>query len=299
MSKNVKLITFMLGLIFILVASSVSLWVIAGKKPVISTVSSDTTPKEPEKEPINSRMTTYLDTHCTFSTDYRISDYKFGGMPSVVEGSATGKKVGNELYVDFMYEDEEALELYVNIRGEAMYAITPFFYTLFNKVGSDTGIQLDLYGIVFNINAFLDKEGIIELIGQDFTDLVDSGLNLDLFKNISQFNPMEKKNYRLKTINPIESDLNTVENGVFYQIDIDEKGTKMIIAYPENASDNELYVNITYDEATWEFMIKYEPDNTQVIKHPDKKITETQKVVYRKLFDTWVEQSEDSDEEEE
>jgi len=183
------------------------------------------------------------------------------------------KKLSDE---ELRYADKQGNVVFdvgplVNAAVEKAADSSPFIGGFIKSISGDVKISYD------QIEKVLDRK---------ITSLKEEGVSKELMDKVIHGSADDTLTL-LKEVE--EADKLLGDDGYYFEIDLKDYNTKLVIGIPKNKNDTKWSMNVYTNEITWSFLGRYEMKNVKEIKMPKCTVSEQTIDILKALYSTYLE----------
>ncbi len=179
--------------------------------------------------------------------------------------SLQGQKSSDVAYGEFVYDDNEVLDIYIDKNSEVIFDLTPVFNLVFDKAEGTLGISVNLIRKALKqITVSLSQ--LEEITGKEID--ISGGTKIDY--KISQ----EKK---LDSSEKVWGD-----DAYYYRMTFDDND--ILIAVPKKSKVKEIYIKAVSDKFEGDFTINYELCDVENIEMPKPNLPDSMVSTMKSLY---------------
>ena len=190
----------------------------------------------------------------------------------VVEGKVEGmnlKLLGNSF--EGTIKGEKSKDV---ISGDLIYRNSTYLKIYADKQGN----------VVFDVKISYDQ--IEKVLDRKITSLKEEGVSKELMDKVIHGSADDTLTL-LKEVE--EADKLLGDDGYYFEIDLKDYNTKLVIGIPKNKNDTKWSMNVYTNEITWSFLGRYEMKNVKEIKMPKCTVSEQTIDILKALYSTYLE----------
>ncbi len=204
-----------------------------------------------------------------------LKEGEYGNYSVYVEGEKDSDKLRSYIYS----EEEEYLEVFANADGEVLFNLKPTCQYLSNKLEELLGVSYGDLEISID-DTYVSVKDIEEIIGMDLIGIDDFGVSLG----------KQKSDFSIKKINTPEN-INVEfkgENTYFFQLTIEDLGTKVVVGVPMSPDDSYLYIDLEKDEIKLEMYAEYDMNQKKEIDFPESSLDRAHIETFSDAYRIWL-----------
>ena len=263
MSKKVRNVIVTLCIIALLVAVGIGAYIFA--KPYVNAY---TTLKNIANEDYSYEIECYIE-------GVILKEGSYGNYTVFVEGEKENDKLRS-----YVYSEEEAyLEVFANADGDVLFNVRPTCQYLANKLEEVLGVSYGELDIDID-DTYISLSDIEEIIGMDIIGIDDFGVS----------GSDEDRQYNITRIDKPEN-INVQFDGgetYFFQLTLEDLGTKVIVGVPEKSDDEFLYIDLEKDDIKLEMYVKYNKNENISIDFPQSSLNEEHIEAFGNAYKIWL-----------
>lgn len=204
------------------------------------------------------------------------------------EGTIKGQKGKNVVYGDIAYKDSDYLKIYADMKGDIIFDASPLIDQAIDTVADSIPFGKSLIESASS-DVKISYDQIEYILNQDIKTLKDEGVSSDLMENVSHRKNGGYTLSLLKDKDIDEKDKLLDDDAYYFDIDLKDYDTKLVVGIPKDKNDHRIYANIYADKITWSFTGEYEIKTVEDIKMPEATVSDKTIDVLKSLYSSYLE----------
>lgn len=202
------------------------------------------------------------------------------------QGTIKGEKGKDVISGDIIYKNSTYLKIYADKQENIIFDVTPLIDAAIDRVADSSPL---IGGLIRSVSSDvkISYAQIEEVLDQNIISLNDEGVSNELVNQVIYGKAEDYTLTVLKEISPEDELLGT--DAYYFEMDLKNYDTKLIIGVPRNKNDTKWSVNVYTDKITWSFVGEYEIKNLEEIKMPESTVSDETIDILKMLYGTYLE----------
>lgn len=201
------------------------------------------------------------------------------------EGTIKGEKSKDVISGDLIYRNSTYLKIYADKQGNVVFDVGPLVNAAVEKAADSSPF---IGGFIKSISGDvkISYDQIEKVLDRKITSLKEEGVSKELMDKVIHGSADDTLTL-LKEVE--EADKLLGDDGYYFEIDLKDYNTKLVIGIPKNKNDTKWSMNVYTNEITWSFLGRYEMKNVKEIKMPKCTVSEQTIDILKALYSTYLE----------
>lgn len=203
------------------------------------------------------------------------------------EGTIKGEKSKDVISGDLIYRNSTYLKIYADKQGNIVFDVSPLINTAVEKT-ADSGSFIGGFIKSISGDVKISYDQIEKVLDRKITSLKEEGVSEELMDKV--IHGRSTTDYTLTLMKEVkEADKLLGDDVYYFEIDLKDYNTKLVIGIPKNKNDTKWSMNVYTNKVTWSFLGKYEMKSVKEIKMPECTVSDQTIDILKALYSAYLE----------